>query len=78
MSPVRKLFSQAMHMSEKERAELATKLIVSLDPKVDPADEVEIAWQREIQRRLSQIKNHEVRMIPWATVKRRLHRKIHA
>ena len=51
---------------------------MSLNSKEDRTVEVEVAWQREVQRRLKQIKKGEVRMIPWETAKRRLRRHAHS
>ncbi|MDP3089110.1 MAG: addiction module protein [Nitrospira sp.] len=64
------IVEQALKLSPTERAEVAEKLIVSLDevPDID----VEQAWQEEIQQRLQQIERGEAKTIPWEEVQRRL------
>jgi putative addiction module component (TIGR02574 family) len=63
------LLKQALTLSEKERAELASSLIDSLDPTVDA--DAEQAWQEEIARRLSEIESGRVKTIPWDEVRRK-------
>jgi putative addiction module component (TIGR02574 family) len=63
------LLKHALTLSEKERAELASSLIDSLDPAVDP--DAELAWQEEIARRLAGIENGNVKTIPWEEVRRK-------
>jgi putative addiction module component (TIGR02574 family) len=64
------IVEQALKLSPTERAEVAEKLIVSLDEV--PDTDVEQAWQEEIQKRLRQIDRGEVKTIPWEEVQRRL------
>lgn len=61
------LLKRALELSDKERAELASSLIDSLDPAVDPG--AEVAWQEEIARRLEEIEAHKVKTIPWDDVR---------
>lgn len=61
------LLKQALTLSDKERAELASSLIDSLDPTVD--SDAEQAWQEAINRRLSEIENGQVKTIPWDEVR---------
>ncbi len=63
------LLKQALTLTEKERAELASSLIDSLDTTVDP--DAEQAWQEEIARRLSDVENGKVKTIPWEEVQRK-------
>jgi putative addiction module component (TIGR02574 family) len=63
------LLKHALTLSEKERAELASSLIDSLDPTVDT--NVELAWQEEIARRLEEIESGRVKTIPWEEVRRK-------
>jgi len=63
------LLKHALTLSDKERAELASSLIDSLDLTVDA--DAELAWQEEISRRLEQIENGSVRTIPWQKVQRK-------
>ena len=57
-----KILSDAMKLNEAERAELAAKLMDTLDPGVDP-DYVE-AWEKEIQTRIQDLKSGREKPIP--------------
>jgi putative addiction module component (TIGR02574 family) len=57
------LLSDAMRLSDEQRAALAAALIDSLDPEID--DDAEAAWSVEIAHRLRRIENGEVKTIPW-------------
>lgn len=69
------IVEQALKLSPTERAEVAEKLIVSLDEV--PETDVEQAWQEEIQKRLAQVDRGEVELIDSDTVMAEL-RKRHA
>lgn len=55
------LRSQISTLSESERAALARELIMSLDGPRD--DSVEQAWNEEISRRVSKVKNGEATLL---------------
>ena len=63
------LLKHALTLPDKERAELASSLIDSLDPTVD--SDSEIAWQEEIARRLEEVQGGRVQTIPWDEVRRK-------
>jgi len=63
------LLKRALTLSDKERAELASSLIDSLDPAVDT--DAELAWQEEIARRLEEVESGRVKTIPWEEVRRK-------
>ena len=63
------LLKHALTLSDKERAELASSLIDSLDTTVDA--DAELAWQQEIARRLDEIESGRVTTIPWDEVRRK-------
>jgi len=63
------LLKHALTLSDKERAELASHLIDSLDPTVEP--DAELAWQEEIARRLEEVESGRVKTIPWDEVRRK-------
>jgi putative addiction module component (TIGR02574 family) len=65
-----KLLEDALHLPENERAEMAARLLESLDAVIDP--EVESAWDAEIARRLSELDNGSVKPIPWEEARRRI------
>lgn len=70
--PVEELYEQASHLSTEDRAELAGKLLESIE---DPPDEgVEEAWAAEIERRIAEYRAGRVKTIPWAEVRAQLHR----
>ena len=52
----------ALELDENHRAELAKKLIDSLDQRVD--DDIEQAWVDEVKRRKEEIKSGKVNPIP--------------
>jgi putative addiction module component (TIGR02574 family) len=69
---VEDLYEQASHLSEEDRAELAGKLLESIE---DPPDEgVEEAWAAEIERRMVEYRAGRVKTIPWSEVRAHLHR----
>jgi putative addiction module component (TIGR02574 family) len=69
---VEELYEQASHLSEEDRAELAGKLLESIE---DPSDEgVEEAWAAEIERRMLEYRAGRVKTIPWSEVRAHLHR----
>lgn len=63
------LLKHALTLSERDRAELASSLIDSLDPTVDP--DAELAWQQEIARRLAEIESGRAKTVPWDEVRRK-------
>ena len=64
------ILEEALKLPSKERAAVAEQLIQSLDPIQET--EVEQAWQKEIQRRLTEIEKGETTPIPWEEVQDRL------
>jgi putative addiction module component (TIGR02574 family) len=63
------LLKHALTLSDKERADLASSLIDSLDPNINA--DAELAWQEEIARRLEEVENGRVATIPWEEVRRK-------
>ena len=59
----------ALHLSEDERAELAQKLLISLDSPSE--DEIEEDWLREAKRRAKAIDQGIVQPIPAREVRRK-------
>lgn len=69
---VQELYEAASQLPEEDRAELAGKLLESIE---DPADEgVEEAWAAEIERRMTEYRAGRVKTIPWSEVRAYLHR----
>ena len=64
------LLNEALELPEKERADLAGRLILSLHPHAEPG--VEAAWAKEIDRRLDGFEERKTSSRPWSAVKRRV------
>jgi putative addiction module component (TIGR02574 family) len=62
------LLEEALRLSDSERAELAARLIESLEP--DAEDDVESAWGEEIRRRLDDLDQGRVQPVPWPEARR--------
>jgi putative addiction module component (TIGR02574 family) len=60
----------ALRLPESERADLAARLIDSLDPTRD--DDVESAWDREVLGRLDDLDQGRVRPVSWAEARQRI------
>ncbi len=65
-----KLRSDALSLSEAERAELAHSLVASLDGPADP--NAESAWDAEILRRLAEIDSGTAELIDRDELRRRM------
>lgn len=63
--PLKQLVSDALELPAHERAQLAHRLIISLDEDIedDPA-EVRRAWEDEIRRRIDEVDAGTVESIP--------------
>jgi putative addiction module component (TIGR02574 family) len=68
------LFEAASQLPESDRAELAGRLLETLHG--EPEAGVEAAWAAEIERRIRQIDAGEVKTIPWAEVRAKLHARL--
>ena len=68
------LFREAAGLPEAERAELAGKLLESIEG--EPEEGVEAAWAEEVERRVRQIEAGEVKTIPWEEVRAKLHARL--
>ena len=69
------LFHEASQLPETDRAELAGRLLESLQN--EPDEGVEVAWAEEIERRVRQIDSGEVTTIPWEEVRAKLYARLH-
>jgi len=65
------LLKKALTLPVRERADLASSLIDSLDSTRD--EDVEAAWQEEIARRIETLRSGEARPIPWEDVRKKAH-----
>ena len=69
-----KLLEDALKLDVKERAELASELLASLD--AEPDEDAEAAWAAEIQERAAQARSGEDPGKPWPEVRERLERDL--
>ena len=61
------LVDRTMHLSVQDRAELARRLILSLEPAdvVETEEEVAAAWSSEIERRLLAYDQGQIKAVDW-------------
>jgi putative addiction module component (TIGR02574 family) len=64
------ILNAALKLNDKEKAAIVASLLESLDPLAD--DDVESAWQAEIQKRLHEIETGTVSLVPWSEVRKML------
>ena len=67
----KQLLTEALRLSDEERAALAGELIQSLDREVDA--DAEAAWSEEIRARLDRLDAGTAKTVPWAEARRRIH-----
>jgi putative addiction module component (TIGR02574 family) len=64
------LFDQALSLSDSDRAALAASLIRSLETESD--SDAEEHWKSEVERRIAEIENGDVELVPWDEVMAKL------
>jgi putative addiction module component (TIGR02574 family) len=69
-----KILAEALTLDTRERADVAAKLLASLDS--EPEEEVEAAWAAEVARRIEEIETGRVELVPWEDVESRIEREI--
>ena len=67
-TPFENVAEQARLLSARERLRLATELLQSVEP--EASEEVERAWEQEIQRRIAEIDSGNAKGRPWEEIKR--------
>ena len=70
-SEVERILKEALQLPESDRADLAGKLIDSLDDSMDEGD-VTPHWAEEIDRRMRELDDGTVKGVPWDEVRRQL------
>ena len=76
MMVTEEILEYALKKPEKERAQMAEALLASLDtPVVD--EDVELAWQREIAKRINDVESGAVKCVPWEEIRDRLRQNTH-
>ena len=74
-TPFENVAEQAMSLPAPERIRLATELLESIEP--EGSEEIEHAWEEEIQRRLAEVKSGNVKARAWADIKRDFDSRYH-
>lgn len=63
--PLEQLEAEALELPLRERAQLAERLIASLDEDAtEDAADVERAWEEEIRRRMAEVESGTAELIP--------------
>jgi putative addiction module component (TIGR02574 family) len=62
-----KILSEALALNQAERAEIAAKILETLDPTAD--DGYVAAWASEIESRIREVEEGKVKTIPWKTAR---------
>ena len=63
----KKVLEEALRLPAEARAALAGHLLESLDDSVD--EDVELAWSKEIARRIDDLDRGKVKSIPWSVAR---------
>lgn len=69
-----RLLTEALRLSDSERAELAARLIESLESETD--SDVDAAWAAEIERRCEALDSGTAVTSDWSDVRRRIESEI--
>jgi putative addiction module component (TIGR02574 family) len=71
MKPMhKKVLEEALRLPAEARAALAGHLLESLDDAVD--EDVELAWSKEIARRIDDLDRGKVKTVPWSVARRQI------
>jgi len=73
-SDAARLFHDARTLSEDDRAELAARLIESLDGETD--EDADAAWDREIAQRVQELDEGKVKPVPWDEARRAISERL--
>jgi len=68
------LLSEVLDLPERDRAEVAARILESLEETQD--DDVDEAWARELERRAAAVDSGEVVTSDWNVLRRRIERDI--
>ncbi len=68
------VLKDVLALSDDQRAELAVRLLQSLDREVDP--DAEDAWAAEIERRCAALDAGETTLSDWQDVRRRIEKEL--
>jgi putative addiction module component (TIGR02574 family) len=68
------LLSDVLRLPPEERAEVAHRLLLSLEESEDPGAEAE--WSEELERRAREVLDGSVKTVPWEQVEARISTRI--
>jgi len=66
----KKVLEEALRLPAEARAALAGHLLESLDDSVD--EDVELAWSKEIARRIEDLDRGKVKTVPWSVARHQI------
>lgn len=69
-SRAKTILKEALQLSDSDRADLAARLIDSLDSQVD--ESAEAAWDTEIEGRIAELDSGSIRAVPWPEARRKI------
>ena len=69
-----RILEDVLSLPEDQRAELAVRLLQSLDREIDP--DAEEAWVAEIERRCAAVDAGEITLSDWHDVRRRIEKEL--
>ncbi|HZH15581.1 MAG TPA: addiction module protein [Archangium sp.] len=69
------LLSDVLRLPPEQRAELAHKLLLSLEAGPEDQD-VEAEWDQELERRAREVLDGTVKTVPWKEVEARITRRL--
>ena len=69
------LLSDVLRLPPEERAEVAHKLLLSLEEEPD-AQDVEADWEQELERRAREVLDGTVKTVPWNEAEARISRRL--
>jgi putative addiction module component (TIGR02574 family) len=72
--PARAVFADALRLEPETRAELAAELLASLDGPLD--QDAAVAWDAEIERRVTAIEAGAITLESWEQVRRRIDKDV--
>lgn len=69
---IKELLDRVLAMPERDRAAMAERLLASPEA---ADDDVEAAWQQEVQHRIAALDRGEVETVPWEEIKAGMEKK---
>ncbi|MBC8243770.1 MAG: addiction module protein [Verrucomicrobia bacterium] len=72
-----KLAEQLLTLPSSDRAQVARRLIASLETKTEPTEEVEAAWRQEIAKRTQELDEGLVETTPAGQVIAEIRQRLH-